>query len=100
MANASSYAAVNTLCTPEQATAKVSSVVRAMLLSGSARVSEWPPQTQAARSRQLSGSFAPYFSFISRAQMRRPARYLATSSKKFVYVEKKKLSGGANESAG
>ncbi len=77
---------MKTLCRPEQATANVSSVVRAMLLSGSARVSEWPPQTQAARRRQLSGSLAPYFSLSSLAQMRRPARYFATSSKKLVYV--------------
>ena len=33
----------------------VSIVVRAMLLSGSALVSEWPPQTQAMRSRHDSG---------------------------------------------
>ena len=72
MAKASSLAAVKTDWSPPQATAKVSSVVRAMLFSGSTRVRLWPPQTQAPRSRR------------SVAHRRLAARYFATSSKKFV----------------
>src|SRR3954464_13850660 len=49
MAKASSYAAVKTLWRPEQATANVSSVVRAMLLSGSRGGRGCPAQTPAGR---------------------------------------------------
>ena len=44
------------------------------------------------------GSFAPYFSRICVAQIRRAARYFAISSKKSMCALKKKESRGANES--
>jgi hypothetical protein len=41
---------------------------------------------------------APYRSFITRAQIRRAARSLHSSSKNSLWLLKKKLSRGANES--
>ena len=77
---------MNIDCVPPSTEASAPSVTRVMLLSGSSRVSEWPPHTLPKRNISDSGRRAPKRSRIARAQSRRIARYLATSSKTSVYV--------------
>jgi len=52
------------------------------------------------RNRHERGSAAPYVSRISRAQIRREARYLAISSKKFMNAPRFHEIRGANASIG
>ena len=71
-------------------------VTRAMLLSGCWRVRSTPEVWPWNLKRQRRSSFAPSRSRASRAQMRRPARNLATSSKKLSEMSKKKVKRGRN----
>ena len=68
---------------------------RATLLSGCWAVAETPAVCVWVRSRMDSGFFAPKRSFMKRAHMRRAARSFAISSKKSLWMSKKKLSRGA-----
>ena len=72
--------------------------VRTMLLSGCWAVRLTPAVWEWKRICQERGSFAPKVSRISRAQMRRAARYLAISSKKSIWALKKNDSRGAKSS--
>ena len=83
---------------PPSTPASASIAVRTMLFSGCWAVSETPAVWVWKRIRQDSGLRAPNVSRISRAQMRRAARYLAISSKKSICALKKKLSRGAKSS--
>ena len=78
--------------------ASASIAVRTTLLSGCWAVSETPAVWAWKRISHERGSRAPNVSRSSRAQMRRAARYLATSSKKSMCALKKKLSLGAKSS--
>ena len=69
-----------------------------MLFSGCWAVSVTPAVWQWVRNRHDSGLVAPYTSFMRRAQMRRAARSLAISSKKSLWMSKKKLRRGAKAS--
>ena len=69
-----------------------------MLFSGCCSVSAEPAVWVCVRSIIERGSFAPKRSRITCAHSRRSARYLATSSKKFMCVLKIHESRGANES--
>ena len=66
-----------------------------MLLCGCCAVSVTPAVWQWNRIFQLRGSFAPYFSRMVRAQIRRAARILAISSKKSLCTSQKNESRGA-----
>ncbi len=72
--------------------------VRTTLLYGCCAVSDTPAVCVWNRNFQLRSSFAPNRSRISRAQMRRAARYLAISSKKSLCALKKNDMRGANTS--
>ena len=65
-----------------------------MLTSGCWAVRLTPAVCVWKRIRQDSGRLAPNVSRISRAQIRRAARYLAISSKKSMWALKKKLRAG------
>ena len=69
-----------------------------MLLSGCWAVSETPAVWAWKRISHDRGSLAPKVSRISRAQIRRAARYLAISSKKSMWALKKNDSRGAKSS--
>ena len=69
-----------------------------MLLSGCWRVRSTPEVWAWNLKRQAFSFFAPSRSFASRAQMRRPARNLAISSKKLSEMSKKKVKRGRNSS--
>ena len=69
-----------------------------MLFSGCCAVSETPAVWLWKRIRQEAGSRAPNVSRISRAQIRRAARYLAISSKKSMCALKKNDRRGAKSS--
>jgi hypothetical protein len=73
-------------------------VVRTTLFSGWDAVSEHPAVWVWKRSHQERGFLAPKRSFITLAQMRRAARYLAISSNRSLWALKKKLSRGAKSS--
>ena len=72
--------------------------VRTMLFSGCCAVRLTPAVWAWKRICHERGSLAPNVSRISRAQMRRAARYLAISSKKSIWALKKKDSRGAKSS--
>src|SRR5579862_9852613 len=69
-----------------------------MLLSGCCSVSEHPAVCTCVFMYHDFSDFAPYRSFIIRAQIRRAARSLQTSSKNSLWELKKKLSRGAKSS--
>ena len=69
-----------------------------MLFSGCCSVSVEPPVCVCVRNCSERSSSAPKRSRMSVAHMRRSARYLAISSKKFVCVLKIHESRGANSS--
>ena len=66
-----------------------------MLLSGCCAVADTPAVWVCVRSRMDSGLRAPKRSRITVAQMRRAARSLAISSKKSLWMSKKKDRRGA-----
>src|SRR4051794_35658308 len=67
-----------------------------MLLSGCRWLNVDPHVPANHRNRHDRGSFAPNVSRISRAQIRRLARYLATSANRFMNARLFKEWGGAN----
>ena len=69
-----------------------------MLFSGCCAVRLHPAVCVWKRRRQLSDFFAPYLSFMCRAQIRLAARYFASSSKKFRWALKKNESLGEKAS--
>ncbi len=73
-------------------------VTRAMLFSGCWRVRSTPEVWPWNLKRQERGSLAPKRSRHSLAQMRRPARNLATSSNKLTEMSKKKVKRGRKRS--
>ncbi len=85
-------------CVPPSTAARAWIATRATLFSGCCAVSETPAVCACVRSCQLRGFLAWKRSFISLAQMRRPARNFAISSKKSLCTSQKKLSRGANSS--
>ena len=78
--------------------AKASIVVRTMLLSGCCQVNDAPEFWACVRSRSDLGSFALYFSFITRAQILRAALNFAISSKKSIPQFQKNDSRAAKSS--
>ena len=74
-------------------------VVRTMLLSGCWAVSVLPAVCVWKRNIWLFASVVLKRSFMIRAQRRRAARNLATSSKNWLWALKKKLSRGAKASS-
>ena len=97
-ARASSMELVWRLWVPPSTAARAWMVTRTMLFSGCSAVREQPAVWVWNRISMLLGSLAPKVSFISRAQMRRAARYLAISSNRSLWALKKKLNRGATES--
>ena len=85
-------------CVPPRTPASASIAVRTMLFSGCWAVRLTPAVCVWKRIRHERGSCAPKRSRSSRAQMRRAARYFATSSKKSIWALKKKLRRGAKSS--
>ena len=71
-------------------------VTRAMLLSGCSRVRSTPEVWPWNLKRHERASLAPKRSRARRAQMRRPARNFATSSKKLIEMSKKNVKRGRN----
>ncbi len=94
-ASVSSIAFVCSDCVPPSAAAIAWYATRTMLLCGCCAVRETPAVCACVRSRRLRGSRAPYTSRMCRAQMRRPARNFAISSKKSLCTSQKKESRGA-----
>ena len=70
-------------------------VTREILFSGCSRVRSTPDVWPWNLKRQDLGSLAPKRSRVSWAQMRRPARNFATSSKKLMEMSKKKVKRGS-----
>ena len=97
-ASASSKEFVCSDCVPPSTAASASSAVRTMLTSGCCAVSDTPAVWVWKRMSSDRSRFAPYRSRISRAQIRRAARYLAISSKKSMWALKKNESRGAKSS--
>ncbi len=97
-ASVSSRELVWRLWVPPMTAASAWIVVRMTLFTGCWAVSEHPAVWVWKRSIQERGSFASKRSFMTRAQMRRAARYLATSSKKSLWALKKNERRGANSS--
>ena len=97
-ASASSNEFVCSDCVPPSTAAIASSAVRTMFTCGCWAVSETPAVCVWKRISHERGSFAPYRSRSSRAQIRRAARYFAISSKKSMCALKKKDRRGANSS--
>src|SRR2546426_358716 len=95
---ASSYAFVWSDCVPPSTAASAWIVVRTMLISGCCAVRLTPAVWVWKRKSHDRGFFAPKVFRISRAQMRRAARYLANSSNRSLCALKKKDSRGANSS--
>ena len=83
---------------PPSTADSASSAVRTTLFSGCCAVSDTPAVWLWKRIRHEAGSRAPKVSRISRAQIRRAARYLAISSKKSMCALKKNDSRGAKSS--
>ena len=83
---------------PPITAARPSYAVLTMLFSGCWAVSEQPAVWVWKRSSSESSFFTSKRSFITLDQMRRAARYLATSSKKSMWELKKKESLGAKSS--
>jgi hypothetical protein len=71
-------------CVPPRTAASASTAVRTMLFSDCCAVSVAPPVCVWKRSIWLLGSSAPKRSIMIRAHIRRAARNLAISSKKFM----------------
>ena len=86
------------LCVPPSTADSPSSAVRTTLFRGCWAVSDTPAVWLWKRIRQEAGSRAPKVSRISRAQIRRAARYFAISSKKSMCALKKKDRRGAKSS--
>ena len=85
-------------CVPPSTAASASIAVRIRFTSGCCAVSDTPAVCVWKRISNERGSFAPYFSRICVAQIRRAARYFAISSKKSRCALKKNESRGANAS--
>ncbi len=83
---------------PPSAAPSAWTVTRTMLFSGCCAVSVEPPVWVWNRRSFERSSNAPKRSVMSRAHIRRAARYLATSSKRLLWAFQKKLSLGANSS--
>ncbi len=83
---------------PPSTAASACRVTRTALFSGCCAVRDTPAVCAWNRIHQERGLLAPYRPLISRAQMRRAARYLAISSKKSLWALKKNESRGANSS--
>ena len=97
-AMASSKALVCSDWVPPRTAASAWTVTRTRLSSGCCAVSWTPAVWVWKRSISDRGSVAPNCSFISRAQIRRAARNLATSSSRVVRDTKKNDSRGAMSS--
>ncbi len=97
-ASASSYEFVCSDCVPPSTADSASRAVRTTFTSGCCAVSDTPAVCEWKRMRSDRSERAPCVSRSSRAQIRRAARYLATSSKKSMWALKKKLSRGAKSS--
>ncbi len=96
-ASASSKELVWSDCVPPRTAAIASIAVRTMLLCGSCSVRLTPEVWQCMRSARLSGFFGANWR-MSFAHRMRAARSFATSMKKFMPMQKKKLRRGANSS--
>ena len=96
--NTSSYESVCSDCKPPKMPAIACAVTRATLFSGCWRVRSTPEVWPWNLKRIERGSFAPKRSRVSRAQMRRPARNFATSSKKLIEMSKKNVKRGKKAS--
>ena len=96
--NTSSYESVCSDCRPPKMPAIACVVTRAMLFSACWRVRSTPEVWPWNLKRHERGSRAPRRSRQSLAQMRRPARNLATSSKKLTEMSKKKVKRGRKRS--
>ena len=73
---------------PESAEARAKNAVRAMLSSGCSTVRPPPPPPAIIRSTGERGFLAPYCSLTSLAHSLRPARSLATCSRKLPWMSK------------
>ncbi len=96
--SASSRELVCSDCVPPSTAASAWIVTRTMLLSGCCAVSIEPAVWVWKRSIMERGSFALKRSFMMRAQRRRAARNLATSSRRSLWALKKKESRPAKAS--
>ena len=83
---------------PPSTAASASIAVRTMFTSGCCAVSDTPAVCVWKRINHDFGSFAPYLSRITVAQIRRAARYFAISSKKSRCALKKNDNRGAKSS--
>ena len=83
---------------PPSTAASACTAVRTRLFDGCCAVSDTPAVCVWKRISHERGSFAPYLSRISVAQMRRAARYFAISSKKSLWALKKNEICGTNAS--
>ena len=97
-ASASSSELVCSDCVPPSTAPSAWSAVRTTLLYGCCAVSETPAVCEWKRSFSDRSSAAWNRSFITRAQIRRAARYLAISSKKSLWALKKNEMRGTNSS--
>ena len=97
-ASASSKEFVCRHCVPPSTAASASSAVRTMFTSGCCAVSDTPAVCVWKRISSERSLRAPNRSRISRAQIRRAARYFAISSKKSRCALKKNESRGAKSS--
>ena len=97
-ASASSSAFVWSDWVPPSTAASACRATRTTLFLGCCAVSATPAVWVWNRSICDRGSLAPNRSRMIRAQRRRAARYLATSSKTFIWASKKNARCGANRS--